>query len=90
LLEVEIHPVWLYNKLTVSNKYHRFCAEDPKVIGNMKQAGMRQIEIAQAIGLCQSVISKELSRNRGERGYRPLRLSVSRRSARAGEGRARP
>jgi transposase, IS30 family len=37
----------------------------------MKQAGKKQIEIAQAIGFSQSVISKELSRNHGERGYRP-------------------
>jgi transposase, IS30 family len=55
----------------VSNKYHRLCAEDRKVIANMKQAGKKQIEIAQAIGFSQSVISKELSRNHGERGYRP-------------------
>lgn len=32
---------------------------------------MSQAEIAQAIGFSQSAISKELSRNRGERGYRP-------------------
>ena len=41
------------------------------MIANMKQAGKKQIEIAQAIGFGQSVISKELSRNQGERGYRP-------------------
>jgi IS30 family transposase len=71
LAEAGIHPVWIYNKLTVSNKYHRLCAEDRKVIANMKQAGKKQIEIAQAIGFGQSVISKELSRNQGKRGYRP-------------------
>ena len=71
MAEAGIHPVWIYNKLTVSNKYHRLCAEDRKVIANMKQAGKKQIEIAQAIGFGQSVISKELSRNQGERGYRP-------------------
>jgi IS30 family transposase len=43
----------------------------------MKQAGKKQIEIAQAIGFSQSVISKELSRNRGERGYRPHSGQVS-------------
>jgi transposase, IS30 family len=49
----------------------------------MKQAGKKQIEIAQAIGFSQSVISKELSRNHGERGYRPAqaeRLAKERKS----------
>ena len=83
MAEAGIHPVWIYNKLTVSNKYHRLCAEDRKVIANMKQAGKKQIEIAQAIGFGQSVISKELSRNQGERGYRPAqaeRLAKERKS----------
>lgn len=71
MAEAGIRPGWFYNKLTVNNKYHRLCAEDRKVIANMKQAGKNQIEIAQAIGFSQSVISKELSRNCGERGYRP-------------------
>lgn len=67
----------------MSNKYYRLCAEDRKVIANMKQAGKKQIEIAQAIGFGQSVISKELSRNQGERGYRPAqaeRLAKERKS----------
>lgn len=67
----------------MSNKYHRLCAEDRKVIANMKQAGKKQIEIAQAIGFSQSVISKELSRNHGKRGYRPAqaeRLAKERKS----------
>lgn len=55
----------------MSNKYHRLCAENRKVIANMKQAGKTQGEIAQAIGFSQGAISKELSRNCGERGYRP-------------------
>lgn len=37
----------------------------------MKQAGKTQNEIAQAVGCSQGTISKELSRNRGKRGYRP-------------------
>ena len=81
--EAGIHPVWFYNKLTVSNKYHRLCAESRKVIANMKQAGKTQSEIAQAIGFSQSAISKELSRNHGERGYRPAqaeRLAKERKS----------
>jgi IS30 family transposase len=71
LSEAGIRSVWFYNKLTVNNKYHRLCAENRKVIANMKQAGKTQTEIAQAIGCSQSAISKELTRNHGERGYRP-------------------
>jgi IS30 family transposase len=46
-------------------------------------AGKKQIEIAQAIGSSQATISKELSRNRDERGYRPAqadRLARERKS----------
>jgi IS30 family transposase len=69
LAEAGIHLVWFYNKLTMSNKYHRLCAGERIVIANMRQAGKNQIEIAQAIGSSQSTISKELARNCGERGY---------------------
>jgi hypothetical protein len=49
----------------------------------MRQAGKKQIEITNAIGFNQSVNSKELSGNRGERGYRPAqadRLAKERKS----------
>ena len=81
--EAWIHPVWFYNKLTVSNKYHRLYAENREVIADMKQAGKTQSEIAQAIGFSQSAMSKELSSNHGERGYRPAqakRLAKERKS----------
>ncbi len=48
----------------------RLCAEDRKVIHNMNQAKYTQTEIGVAIGFSQGTISKELSRNRGQRGYR--------------------
>jgi IS30 family transposase len=67
----------------VSNKYYRLCAENRKVIANMKQAGNTQGEIAQAIGFSQGAVSKELSRNCGERSYRPVqadRLARQRKS----------
>ena len=67
----------------MSNKYHRLCAENRKVIANMKQAGNTQGEIAQAIGFSQGAVSKELSRNCGERSYRPVqadRLARQRKS----------
>jgi len=52
--------------------YRRLCAGDRKVIYNMNQAGISQARIAQAVGCSQGSISKELARNRGQRGYRPL------------------
>lgn len=55
-----------------NKKYNRLCAADRRVIYNMSQAGKRQIDIANAIGCSQSTISKELSRNRGQKGYRAV------------------
>ena len=60
----------------MNNKHHGLCAENRKVIANMKQAGKTQVEIAQAVGCSQSAISKELSRNRGKRGYRPSQAQL--------------
>jgi len=54
----------------MNKKYHRFCAEDRKVIYNMNKAGFGQVQIAQSIGFSQPTVSKELSRNKGQRGYR--------------------
>ena len=55
----------------MSEKYHRLCAEKRKVIYNMNKADFSQAEIGRAIGFSQSTVSKELSRNKGQRGYRP-------------------
>ena len=54
----------------MNEKYRRLCAADRRVIHNMSQAGTSQEEIGRAIGFSQSTVSKELSRNRGQRGYR--------------------
>ncbi|MEM7792019.1 MAG: IS30 family transposase [Verrucomicrobiota bacterium] len=51
--------------------YRRLREEDRHIIYRMRKAGNSQIEIAHALGFSQSAISKELSRNRGGRGYRP-------------------
>ena len=64
--------VWLYNKLTMNDTYTRLCGPDRKVIANMAQAGNNQKTIAEAIGRSQGTVSKELRRNRGQRGYRPV------------------
>ena len=53
----------------MNKKYQRLRAEDRKVIENLRQAGSSQAEIGLDIGFSQSTISKELARNRGERGY---------------------
>ena len=69
--------------------YRRLCAADRRVIHNMNQAGVSQTEIGRAIGFTQGTISKELSRNRGQRGYRHVqahRLACERQ----GEKRSRP
>jgi IS30 family transposase len=81
LAEAWIDLVWFYNKQTMNDRYHRLCAGNRMVIANMRQAGKKQSEIAQAIGFSQASISKELSRNCGNRGYRPAqadRLAMER------------
>jgi len=52
------------------NHYRRLCKADRAVIEQMNKEGRSQDWIAAVIGFSQSTISKELSRNRGLRGYR--------------------
>lgn len=51
-----------YTQLTHNQRYH---------IYTFLKAGFRQTEIAETIGVHKSTISREISRNRGKRGYRP-------------------
>jgi len=51
-----------YSQLTYNQRYH---------IYTFLKAGFCQSEIAEAIGVHKSTISRELKRNRGGRGYRP-------------------
>ena len=53
------------------SSYRRLREGDRQVIYRMSKAGKTQQEIAQALGLSQSTVSRELARNRGQRGYRP-------------------
>ncbi len=53
------------------NSYRRLREEDRHIIYRMRKAGNTQQQIATILGYSQSTISKELSRNRGQRGYRP-------------------
>ena len=54
-----------------TSNYRRLREEDRHIIYRMGKAGNSQSEIAYVLGFSQSTISKELSRNRGQRGYRP-------------------
>lgn len=66
-------------------KYRRVTHEDRRLIGTLRDIGISQIEIARKLGLHKSTISREISRNRGKKGYRvkqACRLSDSRQSYR--------
>ncbi len=51
--------------------YRRLREEERHTIYRMGKAQYSQSRIAEALGYSQSTISRELSRNRGRRGYRP-------------------
>jgi len=75
----------------MNEKYHRLRAEDRKVILNLREGGSTQAAIAVAIGFSQGTVSKELSRNCGDSGYRPKeadRLSRLRFRAKRPRGKA--
>ena len=56
-------------------KYRRLTYDDRRVIENMCKAKKTQSEIANAIGVSQSTISRELSRNRVEDVYTHARAA---------------
>ena len=51
-----------YNQLTQEQRYQ---------ISALLKMGHNQIEIAAVIGIHKSTVSRELKRNKGQRGYRP-------------------
>jgi IS30 family transposase len=51
-----------YKQLTQGKRYQIFA---------LLKIGQKQTQIALAVGVCKSTISRELRRNRGQRGYRP-------------------
>jgi len=66
-----------YTQLTQEQRYQ---------IAVLKKAGHMQVDIAQLIGVHKSTISREVSRNKGQRGYRPKqahRLALERRQLKA-------
>ena len=54
-----------------NSSYRRLREEDRYIIYRMRKDRISQQKIAKALGCSQSAISKELNRNRGQRGYRP-------------------
>lgn len=63
--------------------YRHLASSDRFVIYHLRRAGLTLAEIAVQIGVHKSTVSREISRNSGRRGYRPLqaeRLALSRRS----------
>jgi IS30 family transposase len=62
-----------YQQLTQEQRYQIYA---------LKKMGHQQPEIANCIGVDKSTISRELTRNQGQRGYRPKQahnLAMSRR-----------
>ena len=62
-----------YKQLTREQRYQIYA---------LKKAGHKQMEIAHVLGVHKSTVSRELRRNRGQRGYRPKQahdFSVQRR-----------
>ena len=53
----------------MNKKYNRLCEVDSKVIYNLNKAGFTQEKVGRVVGFTQGAVNKELSRNRGKRGY---------------------
>ncbi|WP_319589184.1 helix-turn-helix domain-containing protein [uncultured Desulfobulbus sp.] len=51
--------------------YKQLASEQRYQIYGLKQAGLDQSQIALYLGVNKSTISRELSRNKGQRGWRP-------------------
>nr|MDW7666151.1 helix-turn-helix domain-containing protein [Nitrosomonadaceae bacterium] len=51
-----------YKQLTSGQRYQ---------IYGLKQAGLKQGQIAEKVGVDKSTISREFRRNKGQRGWRP-------------------
>jgi IS30 family transposase len=54
----------------MTKRYQQLTSEQRCQISVLIKSGLSQREIAAAIGVSQSTISRELARNTGERGYR--------------------
>ncbi len=63
--------------------YKQLTSEQRYQISALKKMGHRPSEIAQALEVHKSSISRELRRNTGERGYRPKQADEKARDIRA-------
>jgi IS30 family transposase len=59
-------------------QYKQLTSEQRYQIYGLKQAGLDQTQIAQKMGVDKSTISREFSRNQGQRGWRPKQAQVLR------------
>ncbi len=70
--------------------YHHLTGEERYQVSVLNKAGHTQVEIAALLRRSPATISREVRRNRGQRGYRPLqanRLACERRQISANNGR---
>lgn len=56
---------------TMPTTHRHLCHRDRSTIQDLLKQGLNQSEIAEAIGVHPSTVSRELTRNTGQRGYRP-------------------
>ena len=64
------------------NKYRRIKYEDRCQIYALSKRGSSQESIAEVLGVSQSAVSREMQRNRGQRGYRFKQAEASLKHAR--------
>ncbi|MFN3397051.1 MAG: IS30 family transposase [Sulfurimicrobium sp.] len=64
--------------------YTQLTSEQRYQISGLKKAGWKQTQIAAEVGVDKSTISRELKRNKGERGWRPLQAQRFRDERRRG------
>lgn len=58
--------------------YKQLTSEQRYQIYGLKQAGLKQSQIAEKVGVDKSTISREFSRNKGQRGWRPKQAQLLR------------
>jgi predicted transcriptional regulator len=71
------------------NKYRRIQYEDRCQIYALSKRGASQESIAEVLGVSQSAVSREMQRNRGERGYRFKQAEAKSQARQAIRGKAR-
>lgn len=65
-------------------QYTQLTSEQRYQISGLRKAGWKQVQIAAELGVHKSTITRELTRNRGERGWRPKQAQRTRDARRRG------